>query len=66
MWVLLELLGSDKNCKEGFARVDRIGLVVLSHLVLFCISCSPPKLTWVLLGLDRTWVLLELSFAGVC
>ena len=53
--VLLELIGS-----------DRIGLVVLSHFVLFHTSRSLLKLTWVLLGLDQTWVLLELSFARVC
>ena len=33
--------------------------VVLSHFVLFHISRSPLKLTWVLLELDQTWVLLE-------
>ena len=47
--------------------------MVLSHFVSFNIFCSPPKLTCVLLGSDRTneegfagVELLELSFAGVC
>ena len=48
--------------------------MVLSHFVSFNIFCSPPKLTCVLLGSDRTWVLLALlgsdrtneeGFAGV-
>nr|POE65819.1 hypothetical protein CFP56_13904 [Quercus suber] len=59
-WVSLELLRSNWNCKEGFVGVDWIRLVVLSHFVSFHISHSPTKLTWALLGSDRTWVLLEL------
>ena len=65
-WVLLELLGSDRNYEKGFVGVDRIKSVALSHFVLFHISRSPPKLTWVLLESDCTLVLLELSFARVC
>ena len=53
------------SCRDQIevAGVDWIGLVVLSHFVLFQISHSSLKLTWVLLRLDRTWVLLESSFA---
>ena len=53
----------DQIIPDQSAGVDWIRSVVLSHFVLFHISRSPPKLTWVLLGSDRTWVLLELSFA---
>ena len=44
----------DHISSDRIAGVDWIESMVLSHFVLFHISRSPPKLTCVLFGLDRT------------